>query len=242
MKKILNWMSSRGTVVLASLLTFGALLAAQSPTAADPAEVAPAPNQPAVDNSRILGVIPNYLAVEDPTVAVPPLTARGKWKLFVKETFDPFTPAASALGAGISQISNDHPEYGRGGTAYAKRFGAALGDVTSQNFFSDYFLASVLHEDPRYFRKGPDFGWMNRVGYSLSRALVTRKDSGTRTFNYSSVFGTVMGIGFSNLYYPPESRTGGVMISRLGTGLLASALGNLLPEFWPDIHQWLKRK
>jgi hypothetical protein len=230
-------------MLLASLLVCGPVLAGQTPTTADATEIAPVPDvQPALDNTRILGVIPNYLAVEDPTLAAPPLKPGDKWKLFVQETFDPFTPAAAALGAGISQLGNSHPKYGRGGMAYAERFGAALGDVTSQNFFSDYFLASVLHEDPRYFRKGPEFSWMNRVGYSLSRALVTRKDSGARTFNYSNVLGTVMGVGFSNLYYPPASRTGGVMLSRLGTGLLASALGNLLPEFWPDIHQRLKHK
>ena len=61
---------------------------------------------------------------------------------------------------------------------YAQRFGAAVADITTQNFFSDAVLASLLHEDPRYFRRGPEFGVWYRVGYALSRVAVTRTDAG----------------------------------------------------------------
>ena len=101
-----------------------------------------------------------------------------KFGLFAKETFDPYTAAASAAGAALSQIDNDDPKYGHGGGPYAERFGAAVADITTQNFFSDAVLASLLHEDPRYFRRGPEFGIWNRVGYALSRVVVTRTDAG----------------------------------------------------------------
>ena len=186
---------------------------------------------------RILGVIPNYLTVENPQQHVAPLTVKQKFTLFAKETFDPYTAVASAAGAALSQNDNDDPKYGHGGGPYAERFGAAVADVTTQNFFSDAVLASLLHEDPRYFRRGPEFSVWYRVGYALSRVVATRTDSGKNRFNYSGMLGMSMGIALSNAYYPDASVSGNEVAYRFGTSLAASALGNLLPEFWPDIHE-----
>jgi hypothetical protein len=197
----------------------------------------PAPVAGDVASERILGIIPNFLTVEDPKQETAPLTAKQKFGLFAKETFDPFTFGSAAAGAALSQIHNDDPKYGRGGPAYAERFGAAVGDITTQNFFSGAVLASVLHEDPRYFRRGPEYGVWSRVGYALSRVVVTRTDAGNNRFNYSGMLGMGMGIALSNAYYPESSVNGEEVASRFGTSLLASALGNLLPEFWPDVRQ-----
>jgi hypothetical protein len=49
----------------------------------------PASTDDFVNKGRILGVIPNYLTVEDPTKKVAPLTVTQKFRLFAKETFDP---------------------------------------------------------------------------------------------------------------------------------------------------------
>lgn len=194
------------------------------------------PLAPGISDDRIFGVMPNYLTVEKPEAKITPLRVKEKFALFAKETFDPFTFAASAAGAGISQTNNDDPKYGYGMRAYAQRFGAAMADVTSQNFFSDAVLASWWHEDPRYFRRGPAFGFWYRVGYALSRSVVTRTDSGKNRFNYSGVVGMSMGIALSNTYYPPASVNGAEVARRFGTSFAAAALGNILPEFWPDIH------
>ena len=160
-----------------------------------------------------------------------------KFVLFAKETVDPYTFASSAAGAALSQIDNDNPKYGHGAGPYAERFGAAMGDVTTQNFFSDAVLASLLHEDPRYFRRGPEYRVWYRVGYALSRVIITRTDKGTARFNFSGIGGMSLGIALSNAYYPDSSVNGEEVVSRFGTSLAASALGNLLPEFWPDVHQ-----
>jgi hypothetical protein len=200
------------------------------------------PTGPATDSyDRILGIIPNFQTVSDPSVAYVPLRVRDKWKLFVRETVDPFTFASAAAGAAFSQIDNDNPKYGYGAKPYLQRFGAATADITTQNFFSDAVLASVLHEDPRYFRMGPAKPVTKRVGYALSRIAITRRDSGRRGFNFSGVLGTGLGIALSDAYYPRPSVGGGELESRVITSLLAEALGNLLPEFWPDIKQKFAR-
>jgi hypothetical protein len=112
-----------------------------------------------------------------------------------------------------------------------------VADITTQNFFQDAVLATMLHEDPRYFRKGPEFGVWYRVGYALSRVVVTRTDAGHDRFNFSGVLGMSAGIALSNAYYPDSSVSGSEVGYRFGTSMVASALSNLLPEFWPDVHQ-----
>lgn len=191
----------------------------------------------AAGNDRILGVIPNYLTVSDPRQNVAPLTAREKFVLFFKETADPFTIVSGAAGAALSQADNDDPKYGQGSGPYAERFGAAVADIATQNFFSDAVLSSLLKEDPRYFRRGPQFPFWHRLGYAASRVVVGRTDSGKSIFNFAGIGGMALGIGLSNAYYPSRSVTGSEVATRFGTSLVAAALSNILPEFWPDIRQ-----
>jgi len=192
-----------------------------------------------LNKERILGVIPNFQTVNDPNAAFRPLTVRQKFHLFARETVDPFTFAGAAMGAGLSQAGNEDPKYGQGGRAYAQRFGAAFTDIATQNFFADFLLASALHEDPRYFRRGSEYGFFYRVGYAMSRVVVTRTDAGHRTFNFAGIGGMAMGIGLSDAYYPPGSVNAMEFGSRILTSLTAAALGNILPEFWPDIQRKL---
>jgi hypothetical protein len=220
---------------------------AQMADDASPGPVLPAPTPPApaagpFNEERIAGVIPDYQTVRDSRRPVAPLTGRQKWDLAWKETVDPFNIASAAMTAGWAMIDNQTPRYGEGAIAYAKRFGAAQGDFASQNFFSAGLFATVLHQDPRYFRMGPDEGIAHRVVYSISRLGIARQDSGKSAFNASNFFGMILGIAASNAYYPAASRTGTVMVGRLGTSLMGGAIGNLMSEFWPDVQRKLHRK
>jgi hypothetical protein len=165
------------------------------------------------------------------------MTVKQKWQLLWREATDPFNIASSAFGSAFSQADNETPKYGRGSFAFGERFGAAVGDLATQEIFSDGVLACLLHQDPRYFRKGPSAGFGARIAYSISRIAITRQDSGKQAFNASGLGGMVLGIVASNAYYPSASRTGGVMASRIGTSLFGGVVGNLLSEFWPDIQK-----
>jgi hypothetical protein len=232
-------MRSRVATAVVCLVTPWLVPAQPLPDSANPVEAAP--SGPAIPNDRILGIIPNYQTVSDPNRAYVPLRVRDKWTLFIKETVDPYTFASAAAGAALSQSDNDAPKYGVGGGAYLRRFGAAQADLTTQNFFSDAVLASLFHEDPRYFRKGPSSPVLHRVAYAVSRVAIARRDSGRDAFNFSGVIGMCLGIGLSNAYYPAKSVNGEEMGSRVITSLASAALGNLLPEFWPDVKAKLAR-
>lgn len=202
---------------------------------APPAEPAkPAASTP-LNNDRILGIMPDYQTVRDSTIAVAPMTAKQKWQLFFKESSDPFNLASALVGATVSHLGRGVPNYGVDKEAYGERVGAAFADVTTQSFFSDAVLAPLFHEDPRYYRKGPGHGILYRIGYSMSRMVVTRTDSGHNTFNFSGVLGTMMGIALSNAYYPDRDINGSVVGGRFLSSFSGAATGNLLPEFWPDI-------
>jgi hypothetical protein len=214
-------------LVCAVLLLGGELISAQtdgvvppSPatsaptTAPDPsaALIQPLPVAVPLNEDRILKIIPNYQTVEDSCQNIAPMTAKEKWHLAWKSMIDPFNIGSAALGAALSQAADSTPKYGRGREALAERFGAAIGDLGSQNFLSTAVFSTVLHQDPRYFRRGPSSRLWVRVADSLKQIVVTRQDSGSKAFNASNILGMAAGIGLSNLYYPSASRTGTVML------------------------------
>jgi hypothetical protein len=210
----------------------GSVLLPESAIAVSPATLA-AP----MHSERIMGVIPDFQTVRDPNAAFVPLTPKQKWSLAFRENVDPFNVASAAMAAAFSQMGNQTPKYGEGSPAYAKRFGAALADFGTQNIFSAGLLANLLHQDPRYYRKGPGTGVLKRALYSASRIVIARQDSGAAAFNASGVFGTAMGIAASNLYYPAGSRCGTVMVGRLRSSFTGGVMGNLMSEFWPDLQK-----
>jgi hypothetical protein len=177
--------------------------------------------------------------------SLPAASVSEKWDLFFSETASPFTLAAAVFNATISQMTRSAPLYGRHPWkegAFPKRAGASLGDIVSQNFFGDFLLASAFHEDTRYVRMGPSRKTWSRVGYAISRSVITRTDAGDPTFNFSNVLGSAMSAGLSNAYYPPVSRTTSVSLTNVGTSIAGSGLANLMPELGPDVGQWIKKR
>ena len=195
-------------------------------------------------------ISPGSIAAEgdSPDPGLPPLrTTREKWNNFVKETVGPLTWGGGAFDALFSHVTNTDPKYGVNRVALGKRFGASLADIASQNFFGDFVVASALHQDPRYHRKGEGFSWRYRFGYAVSRTLVVRRDTGGNTFNFSSVIGSAASSAFSNIYYPPASRTRNAMIMHFWTNVADNGFVNLAPEFWPDFKRkvfgrWLQSR
>ncbi|HEX3878835.1 MAG TPA: hypothetical protein VHW24_17735 [Bryobacteraceae bacterium] len=196
-----------------------------------------------INEERILKVIPDYQTVRDSSRPVAPLTAKQKWNLAWRETVDPFNIGSAAFTALTSQIANQTPKYGKSWTNYGPRFGAAVADFGTQNFFTAGVFANLLHQDPRYFRKGVNSRFLPRVLYSVSRLAMCRNDGGRTVLNASNFLGMSFGIAASNVYYPSSSRTGSVMGGRVETSVFGGVMGNLMSEFWPDIqHKFFQKK
>jgi hypothetical protein len=203
--------------------------------------------KPNVHSGRFLLIaIPLAVFAQDPsdsnvTLAAPSVSE--KWEYFKNEIIAPFTLGAGAFNATVSQVTRSAPLYGRHPwpSAYPERFGASVGDIVSQNFWGDFVLASAFHEDTRYRRRGESRRLWPRVGYAVSRSVVTRPDAGGTTFNWANVLGTAMSAGLSNAYYPPGSRKANTAVTNWGTSVAGSGLANLAPEFFPDFKRWLRR-
>jgi hypothetical protein len=63
-----------------------------------------------------------------------------------------------------------------------------------------------MYDDIRYYILGKG-GFFKRTRYALSRAVITRSDAGTATFNIGEVVGAGAAAGIPNLYYPSHERT-----------------------------------
>jgi hypothetical protein len=165
-----------------------------------------------------------------------PLTPGQKFEHFARASVNPYFLLGGAAAAGISQAADTNPGYGQGGEGYAKRFGAAMADQASSNFFGTFLYPTIFHQDPRYFRKGPEGGTGGqRLGYAITRVFVTRNDSGKSAFNISRVLGSLTSATLSNVYYSTHEQTGAKTAERFGLNLAGQAGFNVVREFLPNI-------
>ena len=142
--------------------------------------------------------------------------------------------------AGLGQWTGEEPSFGQGLKGYSHRLITNYGDQAMGNMFTEGVFPVLLHEDPRYFRRGTGT-IVSRAGYALSRVLVTHKDSGGRHFNYSEWLGNASTVAISNTYYP-DSRTATENANKLLTLVGTDAVSQVLKEFWPDIRRKLFHK
>jgi len=167
-----------------------------------------------------------------------PLSAKGKFELFLNDSISGHAIAGSAAGAGLDQAFNWYAGYGQGAAGYGKRFGAQMARNSSNNFFGTFLLATILRQDPRFFvHDNPSF-W-GAVKYSLHRIVITRDDSGADVVNSSGLLGPLAGEALANTYLPIESRTVGNTLVRYAGDIGWRASGNLLREYWPTLSRHL---
>jgi len=160
-----------------------------------------------------------------------PLTPGGKAKrAFIQMLFPGIPATAAAAGISMASDSRLDRDYGMGGDGFVRRWGSAFGTNAVDLFMGDFVLASALHQDPRYHpSKKKGFG--NRLGYAISRAVVTYSDSGKQEFNASDVFGTMIGTGASTAWHHESDRRVEFWAERFGWAELTSVGFNVVKEF-----------
>ena len=200
---------------------------AASQTATTPVHLDP-------QTKRILGVIPNFRAVSANT-HLPPQSVKDKFMTATEDSFDYSAFMLPAVLAGYSQATNATPEFGSGGAAYGRYLWHSYVDQASENYFVEFIVPAIAHEDNRYYTMGSG-GFIKRTGYALSRVVITRNDSGHDTFNAGEVIGAGAASGISNLYYPAPERTFGNTASKWGLNVGIDAATFVFKEFWPDIN------
>jgi len=201
-----------------------------------PAQVEP-PDASGQQTKRILGIIPNFRAVSA-NVKLPPETVKEKFIDATEDSFDYSAIFFPAVIAAYNESGKNDPELGEGAAGFGRYFWRAAVDQTSENYMVEAVFPTVTREDSRYYTLGHG-GFFKRTGYAISRAVITRTNSGTETFNISEVVGSGVSSGLSNLYYPAASRSVGNTMSEWAEDVGIDAGSFWFREFWPDINRHL---
>jgi len=194
----------------------------------------------AQEKQRLLGVMPQFQVVMNGQAV--PLSGGQKWSLALHSPIDPFYIGwAFVVGGGLGEAERSHPGFGWGPSGYFKRVGASYADNVNGALISNALLPQLLHQDPRYFRKGSG-SIKGRFIYAALSTVICRSDNGKNEFNTSNVLGDYLAGAVSNLYYPSSDR-GVVLTFENGTEVVVfGALGGQILEFGPDLQRLLQRK
>lgn len=206
----------------------------QSPPSQPEEEKLPVPT-----NKRIFWIIPNYRTY--PSLReYKGITVKQKFKIAEQDSFDRGTVVMAAAFAAEGQITRATPEFGQGVAGYARYFVTSYADLVIGDFMTEAIYPTMLHQDPRFFRRGTGSG-LSRLGYAVGQIFWTHRDGGGSQFNFSEIGGNATAVALSNAYYP-GSHDASTALSKFGLQIGVDMAGNILKEFWPDLdHKFARR-
>jgi len=178
---------------------------------------------------------PNY----KPGAVLCVLDTKGKFLLFVEDTFDPVTFIYAGFYAGLSQAQNSDRRFGQGAAGYGKRFGASFIDQASGEFFKEFAYPALFTEDPRYYRMMHG-ATRSRFLHAIGHVVIAHRDNGAPVFNFTEWLGTASAVALSNTYHPGNRRGFTPAAQRVGFGVSEDMGFDVLREFWPEIARKFK--
>jgi hypothetical protein len=211
-----------------------------APAGGGQSQPTPQPNNPIQSSVALFQVLQQKSRVfPDLATNVEPFGAWQKFKLAANNSVSLSTISQALVAAGFSQAIDSASGYGQGADGYAKRFGADMARSASDNLFGTFLIASVLHEDPRFYvRRGLSF--TQTLKYAGERLVYTRSDSGDRVINYDGLLGPLASEGLANTYYPKTNRGVGSTFVRYSSDQGWKFCGNVLRQYWPRINRKLR--
>jgi hypothetical protein len=186
---------------------------------------------------RIFGIIPNNRTSDQKEHET--LTPKEKFSIAVEDNFDRGTYMLASGFAGYAQLGDSTPSFGHGVKGYARYWVAAYTDLAVGNVMTEAIYPVILHQDPRYFRRGAGSKW-SRLGYAAGQIFVTHSDSGATQFNFSEILGNLTAVGISNAYYP-DNRDVPDNAFKFGVQIGTDMTGNILKEFAPDLSEAFRK-
>jgi hypothetical protein len=186
---------------------------------------------------RILGIIPNFRAVSS-VRQLPPQSVKEKFMTMTEDSFDYSSIAIPAALAGYGLARNATPEFGTGGAGYGRYLWHSAIDQTSENYMVEFVMPVLTHEGTRFYTLESG-SFLRRTEYALTRAVITRSDSGSKVINLSEIVGSGASAGLSNAYYPAQERSFANTGTQWGLDIGIDAAAFFAKEFWPDINRHL---
>ena len=169
---------------------------------------------------------------------MPRLDTHDKMVFWLHEEARPWSAGPALLSAGWGQLTEGSPDYGSDSAAFGERLGAALLRQASFRFFSSSLFPALDGEDPRYYRKA-EGSIRSRTIWAAERMLITQRDSGDHSVNFSLIVGHLVASELTMAWYPRASANEGVALETWGTSLAGAVGNNMFLEFWPDVmNRW----
>jgi len=217
------------------VLLFGPLVAAQNQDAAATKQD-PSPVGKGVD------YLLNYLNMAGTKKGSDfrPLTQRERTQLYLKTMVNPLGYIKAGFSAGLDQWKDKPPEWEQGASGYGKRFANIVGQYSIQRTVT-FGLASVLHEDNRYFNSGKK-GFWPRVGYAIASGIFARHDDGSRHVSISQVGGVAAGAFLSRTWQPTSQHSAGDGAVSFGISMGSNMGFSVVKEFLPDLGRVITKK
>ncbi len=196
-----------------------------------------AKHKPPPQPKRILGIMPNYRAVSAGVIPPPP-TPREAFMVATKNSFDYSSFVFVGVTSLLAEGSNAHSQLGKGVGGFWAYYWRGYLDKTDGNYWVDWIMPTVFHQDERYYAKGQG-GAINRTVYAASRILITPDYHGKNSFNASEILGRGISQAISLTYYPSKTQTPGGFTQKYAYALGRDALTNAFREVWPDMNEHL---
>ncbi len=197
---------------------------------------APLPASPKPQQSKqSLGIVPSFRVVDADTL-LPPQTAKEKLSAGLQDSFYYSAFILAGAKAGIRQASDSYPAFRQGAAGYGRYYWHTFADQTDENLWVESILPTTFHEDSRYYVRGHG-NTLKRAGYALSRAIVTKTDSGGQSFNFSEAIGSGAAAGISSTYYPGQYRTWTKTGQRWLSNVVFDGATFVVEEFWSDVNR-----
>ena len=180
------------------------------------AKSADSPGQePASENERLLGVLPNYATV-GPHQKAAPLCTKLLFTLAFKSAFDRNIYPFVGMRTIVAQLQHSPEAWDKDAGGFAQRYAAIFTDTAVSAFMTTAIVPMIARQDPRYYVRGEGSAW-HRAAYAMTRTVITRGREGDTQFNISEIGGAGLAAVTSNAYYPSEDRS---------LSSVARALGN----------------
>jgi hypothetical protein len=183
---------------------------------------------------RILGVMPNYRAVSA-GVRPPPFTPHEAFMVATRNSFDYSSFVFVGVTSLLAEGSNAHSQLGKGVPGYWAYYWRGWLDKTDGNYWVDFVVPSIVHQDERYYSKG-EGGVLKRAIYAATRVVITPNLEGKNSFNTSEVLGRGISQAISLSYYPSQTQSFSGFAQKYGYALSRDAVTNVFRELWPDIN------
>jgi len=186
---------------------------------------------------RVLGIVPNFRSVSA-DVKLPPMSAKDKFIIAGKDTFDYSALIVSGIQAGFAMDSDSYPQFHQGAAGYARYYWHTLADTSSENFFVGGLGPIVFKQDNRFYTLGHG-GFRKRTFYAVSRVFITRKDDGDPMFNFSEIIGSGASSGLSTLWYPKQYQTWTKVGQKWLTSDIIDGFNFWWKEWWPTANRYV---